>query len=175
MTFDVDPGTGIISRPLNGYAEALRQDSQIDLRDAPSLQDIQRLHAMLGLYPQVHIEPTHHFAQGMYGRELLMKAGTLIVGKVHKHQHLAIMIYGDILVYTEREGKRRLKGYNMMVSPPETKRVVYPIEDTLWVTIHASDERDLEKLESELITPDDRETIESFVQEFLTSTKELPS
>ncbi len=133
----------------------------IELRDAPKLQDIQRLQVALGLLPQVHIEPKHYFATGMYGRELLMPAGTLIVGKIHKHEHLAIMVYGDILVYTEQGGKRRLKGYNMMVSPPETKRVVYPFEDTLWITIHLDPEskRDADALEPDLITPDDSETM----------------
>jgi hypothetical protein len=148
-------------------------DSGIALRDAPTLADIQKLHAILGLMPQVHIEPKHHFAAHMYGRELLMPAGTLIVGKVHKHEHLAIMVYGDISVYTEREGKRRLKGYNMMVSPAETKRVVYPHADTLWVTIHASDSRDLAQLESELITPDDHEAISHYADMFIEEMKRI--
>lgn len=141
--------------------------SGIALRDAPTLRDIQKLSAVLGLYPQETLEPKHHFAKGMYGRELLMKAGTLIVGKIHKHEHLAIMVYGDITVYTEREGKQRFKGYNMMVSPPETKRVVYPHADTLWVTIHASESQDLEQLERELITPEDNEAIEAFARQYL--------
>lgn len=147
----------------------------IELRDAPKLADIQRLHAMLSTMPQVRIEPKHHFATGMYARELLMPAGTLIVGKVHKHEHLAIMVYGDILVYTEAGGKQRLKGYNMMVSPPETKRVVYPYADTLWITIHLdqSNKRDPDALEPELITPDDNETIEAFAREFLAQNQGL--
>lgn len=149
----------------------------VPFRDAPKLADIQRLHAVLGTMPQVHIEPKHYFASGMYGRELLMPAGTLIVGKIHKHEHLAIMVYGDILVYTESGGKQRLKGYNMMVSPPETKRVVYPFEDTLWITIHLdnSNKRDAEALEPELITPDDPALIESLAREFLAQNKELLS
>lgn len=160
--------------------ELARLDAGIDLRDAPKLADIQRLHAMLGLMPQVHIEPKHYFANGMYGRELLMPAGTLIVGKIHKHEHLAIMVYGDILVYTEAGGKKRLKGYNMMVSPAETKRVVYPFEDTLWITIHLdpTGKRNADALEPELITPDDQQTLEAFAQEFLEhmkGTKELPA
>src|SRR5574337_783060 len=151
----------------------------IELRDAPKLQDIQRLQVALGLLPQVHIEPKHSFAKGMYGRELLMPAGTLIVGKIHQHEHLAIMVYGDILVYTEQGGKRRLKGYNMMVSPPETKRVVYPFEDTLWITIHLDPDgkRDADALETDMITPDDPGVLENFAQEFLQhmkGTKELP-
>lgn len=146
--------------------DILPAGSGIELRDAPSLADIQRLHAYLGLLPQEHLEPKHYFATGMYGRELFMPAGTLIVGKVHKHQHLAIMVYGDITVYTEQGGKQRLTGYNMMVSPPETKRVVYPHADTLWVTIHASESQDLQELESQLISPDDHEAIGNYAEIF---------
>lgn len=83
------------------------------------------------------------------------------------------MVYGDITVYTEREGKRRLTGYNMMVSPPETKRAVYPHADTLWVTIHATDEQDLAKLEEQLITPDDHDAIDHFAQAFIEDMKRI--
>jgi hypothetical protein len=147
--------------------------SGIALRDTPTLLEEQKLQAVLSLYPQETLEPKHHFAPGMYGRELFMKAGTLIVGKIHKHEHLAIMVYGDITVYSPKEGKKRLKGHHIMVSPAETKRVVYPHADTLWITVHASDSRDLEQLEKELITPEDPALIEELAREYLASLPEI--
>lgn len=147
--------------------------SGIALRDAPTLRDMKKLCGILGLYPQVPLEPKHYFAKGMYGRELFMKAGTLIVGKIHKHEHLAIMVYGDITVYTPQGGRQRLTGYQTMVSPPETKRVVYPHADTLWITIHASDSRDLVELEEQLITPEDPEEIAAFAREYLAQLPEI--
>jgi hypothetical protein len=41
-----------------------------------------------------------------------------------------------------------------MVSRPGTKRVGYAHEDTIWTTIHATEETDMEKVEKELIAAD---------------------
>lgn len=155
------------------FEEIAPMDSGIALRDAPTFADMQRLCGMLSTFPQVALEPKHHFAKGMYGRELFMKADTLIVGKIHKHEHLAVMVYGDISVYTPQDGYKRLKGYNMMVSPPETKRVVYPHKDTLWITFHASESRDLTELEEQLIVPEDPALIEAYAHQFLEELKRI--
>jgi hypothetical protein len=39
------------------------------------------------------------------------------------------------------------------ISAPGTKRVVYAVEDTVWTTVHVSNETDLDKLETQLIAP----------------------
>lgn len=39
------------------------------------------------------------------------------------------------------------------VSEPGTKRAVLALEDTLWTTVHVTDETDLEKIEEYVIAP----------------------
>jgi hypothetical protein len=102
--------------------------------------------------PQVDISPVHHFADGIYAREITIPAGTLLTGKVHKTEHLNIVSKGDITVWTEH-GMKRVQAPFTMVSKPGTKRVGYAHEDTVWTTIHATKETDLDKLEAELIEP----------------------
>lgn len=131
-----------------------------------SLADIQRLQGALSTLPQLDVPPNHHFAEGVYARELLMPKGSLWVSKIHKKQHFAVMAYGDTTVYTEREGKRRLTGYNLMRTEPGTKRALYMHEDTLWVTFHPTQNTDLVKIEEEIIEPDDMDAINAFALDF---------
>lgn len=92
----------------------------------------------------------HVFAPGAYAREIFIPKGTLIVGKIHKHSHLNMLMKGTVSVLTE-EGPKTLEAPLTMVSPAGTKRVVYTHEDTIWVTVHLTNETDLEKIEEEII------------------------
>lgn len=97
-----------------------------------------------------HCPLTHSFADGVYVREIFIPKGTLLVGKIHKHSHPNIILRGDVSVATE-EGPKRLKGPLSMISPAGTKRVVYAHEDTIWITIHVTDKKDLVEIEDEII------------------------
>lgn len=92
----------------------------------------------------------HYFAPGAYAREMLIPKDRFIIGKIHKHAHLNIIQYGRIKVYTEFE-TLEFQGPMTFVSQPGTKRVVYALEDTLWTTIHVTEETDLEKIEDHVI------------------------
>jgi hypothetical protein len=113
---------------------------------------IDALETLMLREPQVEIEPVHHFANGLYAREITIKAGTLLTGKIHRTEHLSIVSKGRIIVWTE-DGMREVAAPFTMVSRPGTKRVGYALEDTVWTTIHATTETDIEKLELELIAP----------------------
>lgn len=97
---------------------------------------------------------THHFAPSVYGREMLIPAGGVIVGKIHRHAHLNVVIRGKAKVVTEF-GEKIVNGGDVFVSEPGTKRAVYAIEDTVWLTIHPnqSDTQDLKQIEDYVIAP----------------------
>lgn len=118
-----------------------------------SREDICKLESTMLTMPQLHLEPEHHFADGIYARELTIPKGCLLTGKVHKTVHLNIVSKGDITVWTE-DGMKRLSAPFTMVSRPGTKRVGYAHEETVWTTIHGTNETDLAKLELELIESD---------------------
>ena len=123
---------------------------------APTREQIQRLESFMIEAPQLQIEPVHHFSDGVYAREITIPAGTLLTGKVHSTEHLNIVSSGSIVVWTE-DGMKQVDAPFTMVSRPGTKRVGLALTDTVWTTIHAnpSNTRDMAKLESELIVPDD--------------------
>jgi len=98
----------------------------------------------------------HHFAEGTYGRELFIPKGTLLTGKIHKYSQLNVLLCGDLSVLTE-DGIKRVQPPFVIVSPPGTKRIAYAHEDTRWLTVHGTVERDLEKIEAHFIAQTDKE------------------
>lgn len=99
-----------------------------------------------------HCPLNHHFAPGAYAREILLPAGSLVVGKIHKHAHINVISKGRVIVITET-GMITMEAPYTFVSAPGTKRVVFAVEDTVWTTVHVTTETDLEKLEEEIIAP----------------------
>jgi len=90
----------------------------------------------------------HWLAPGIYAREIHLPAGTLVVGKIHRHRHLNIISQGSITCYTEF-GLEHHKAPSTFISEPGTKRVVLTHEDAIWTTIHPNptNETDISKLE----------------------------
>lgn len=100
--------------------------------------------------PQLEIEVKHHFSNGIYAREIFIPKGTLLTGKIHKHEHLNVISKGKIKVLTE-QGAQIVEAPCTIISAPMTKRVGLALEDTVWITIHATNETDLVKLEEDFI------------------------
>jgi hypothetical protein len=107
-------------------------------------------------YPQLDLPVRHHFSQGVYARELFIPKGTLLTGQIHKYEQLNIMSKGELSVLVDGEWKRCRAPFHV-VSPPGTKRIAYAHEDTVWTTIHGTDERDLVKIEAHYIAHDEAE------------------
>lgn len=92
----------------------------------------------------------HHFATGLYARELHIPAGVMVTGAIHKAEHLNLVLKGDISVLTE-DGPKRIKAPAILVSKPGTKRLGFAHEDTVWLTVHACAARTAEAAETELV------------------------
>lgn len=100
---------------------------------------IEALEAIALQHDQVEIPPVEHFVNGMYGREILIPAGTMITGRVYREGYLDIMLSGDISVATP-QGLKRVTGTHVMEAPPGRKRAGYAHADTHWITVHRSDQ-----------------------------------
>lgn len=89
---------------------------------------------------------THHFTPvlpefdcSIYGRELFMPKGATIVGKLHRHPHLAFLLKGKIIVVSEF-GKETLEAPHTFISPRGAKRAFYVLEDAILTTVHLTSE-----------------------------------
>lgn len=95
----------------------------------------------------------HHFAPGQYAREIELPADSLVVGKIHRHAHINVVSKGHCLVATE-DGVTEIIAPCTFVSKPGTKRAVLALEDTVWTTVHVTEETDLARIEAAIIAPD---------------------
>jgi quercetin dioxygenase-like cupin family protein len=98
---------------------------------------------------------THHFCDGLYGRQVTLPAGTIAVGKVHAERNFFFVLAGELILATP-EGPVRVAAPFMAVTDPGTKRAVYALTDCICMNVHPNpdDERDLARLESRYITPE---------------------
>jgi len=110
-------------------------------------------------------EATHVFSEGVYARTIVLPKGSIVVGKMHRHEHVNIISYGAVKVSTF-DGIDEYFGQGVFVSKPKVKRCVLALEDTCWTTIHLTNETDLSKIEEQIIIKDDSE-------EFLIEMKNL--
>ena len=83
-----------------------------------------------------------------------MPAGTIVIGKIHKTEHLNLIESGSVSIVHDDGISEILRAPHTFVSKCGVQKVLYILEDTVWRTIHPTDERDLERLESLLIEPD---------------------
>lgn len=101
----------------------------------------------------VELETNHYFAHGTYTREMLIPAGTVLTGKIHRHSCINIVAKGKICVVTD-EGDKEIEAPHVFVSGAGVKKAGYALEDTIWLNVHPWDgEQDLAKIEAAVIAP----------------------
>lgn len=68
-------------------------------------------------------------------REIHLPADSVVVGRIHRHDHLNIISKGRVTVFTEF-GIEDISAPATFLSRAGTKRVVHTHEDCIWTTIH---------------------------------------
>ncbi len=101
----------------------------------------------------------HYFSPGIYIREITMPAGSIITGQIHRHEHLNIIVRGDVHVITQDGWKRITVApgeHFVMSSPAGMKRALRTYAETTWMTVHLNptNETDPDKLVSMLTAVD---------------------
>jgi len=114
-------------------------------------QKVELLQEELSKLPQYEPETKHYFHGGMYCREVFRHAGVLVVGAVHKKEHLYLIVSGTVAI-TDGEGNvQEVTGPHLFQSKPGTKRAVYAVTDALCMTFHAIEATTVEEAEAELV------------------------
>lgn len=146
------------------------------------LQQEPYIEAALGLQEQLEkgiesgdmqsaeINVVDYFAPGVYMRQMNAKAGTLVVSKMHRTEHMNILLTGSLTVATEN-GIELLKAPLVIKSMPGTKRIGYFHEDSSWITVHPTQTTDLDLIEQQVIVPDDE--IDQFLASLPNQCKEI--
>ena len=91
----------------------------------------------------------HHISNGVYTRSLTIPKGVMITGKIHTKGCITILLKGDITVMSD-EGMQRIKAPYITSSAADIKRAGYTHEESIFVTIHATELTEIEDIEKEL-------------------------
>lgn len=114
---------------------------------------VQRLQGEVSKLPQYEPKTTHYIHGGNYIREVWREAGVLVVGKVHKKEHVYIIVSGTLRITTD-DGVQEITGPHVLKCKAGTKRAVLSMTDALCMTIHATNAKTPEEAELELVEED---------------------
>jgi hypothetical protein len=110
---------------------------------------------MLEQEGQIEIPVDHIFSGGVYIRQIMVPAGTLIMGKRHRKETCNILLKGVLQIYVdENKPPITIRGPHLFTSPPGTKKFAYCVEDAVYINIHPTTETNLEVIEREFIIPE---------------------
>ena len=105
--------------------------------------------AMLGM-PQADCPVRHHFAPGMYAREITIPAGVVLTGAVHKTENLAVLSAGRLRLVTD-DGTVDITAPHILTVKPGMKNAALALETSVWTNFFPTEETDTDKL-VELLT-----------------------
>ena len=118
---------------------------------ATSMQEkVKALEEVLLEVPQVDCPVRHHFAPGIYAREITIPKGTVLTGAVHKKQNLAVLSSGKLQLVTD-DGTTIISAPHILTVMPGMKNAAYALEDSVWTNFFPTEETDTDVL-VELLT-----------------------
>jgi hypothetical protein len=98
---------------------------------------IYRLEQAIYSLPRVEIPVSHDFCKGIYARTIVIPAGTVLTGAVHKDECFFLVRNGAILITTDKEPIKAETGF-MSITRPDTKRAGFALVDTMITTFHSN-------------------------------------
>lgn len=120
-----------------------------------SRESIKNLEAVMATLPSLITAPTRHvFAKGAYMRCIYLAKGSIATSKIHKTQHISVVVSGEVTIAKPDGTLERVTGPHIFVTEPNTKRAIVIHEDTMWITFHVTDKTDLSEIEKDVITED---------------------
>lgn len=114
-----------------------------------TLADVEALEAaLLERHGASEGEVCHHHAPGVYVRELVARAGHLVVGMEHTGETINIVLSGRARVVVTGQPMRLVRAGDIFVTQPGTRKVGIVEEDMRFLNVHANpdDIRDPEAL-----------------------------
>lgn len=95
---------------------------------------------------------THTFSDGIYTREIFIKKGMIVIGKIHKYDHTFFLLKGKLMFCTENGVKELVAPYYGK-APSGTKRVAVAMEDSVFVNVHPNPDNitNIEELEEKFV------------------------
>jgi len=127
-----------------------------------NMPEILRIEQELLKLPQAECPVTHYHIDGVYARSMFIPAGTLLTGKIHNFENIAILAKGRLRITNGTDSYIISEGH-IMVDPPGIKRLGYAETDVVFITVHRTDNTEIDAIEDELVS----DTFEEYEQQLL--------
>ena len=101
----------------------------------------------------------HYQIDGVYVRSLFIPAGMVLTGKIHNHEHIAILAQGTIRVHNGEEYKE-ISAPHICIEKAGIKRIGYALTDCTFINVIRTDLTDIADIENEAVST----TFEEFEQ-----------
>jgi len=92
----------------------------------------------------------HNFSDGLYAKQMTIPKGFIAGQHSHTFSHLSILAKGKVVVETDT-GKNTYEAPACIEIKKQTNHMITALEDTVWFCIHATDERDVNRIDEVLI------------------------
>ena len=101
--------------------------------------------------PEVPIK--HQFADQIYIRQMDLKQGHIIVGAIHNHLHAWFLMEGHVIINNNGKIIEHIAPC-YTVSNPGSQRLIYAIEDSIFVNVHKNptNTKNIKELEKEIVS-----------------------
>lgn len=121
-------------------AQRAKRTSVPTIRKLPTtIVEMEALEASLVAAGNVEEQEVHHYqGDDVYVRELVIPAGRLCIGMIHKFRHVSIMLTGKMMMWTSEKGTFLAEAPFIAVTPAGCKRAGYALTDVRFVTAHGT-------------------------------------
>ena len=89
----------------------------------------------------------HYQTADLYGRRCRIPAGTVGATLVHKYDHIAVCLQGELVLVDQNGEQTPIKAPEVIITRAGTQRAVLAITDVDWVTVHHCENQDLDNIE----------------------------
>lgn len=108
-----------------------------------------------GAMPIVPLEYEHYFASGCYVRLMKCPAGSLVIGKPHRTEHISILLKGSCTITNDDGSVTFVEAPMIAVTPAGKKKMALVHEDMWFLNVHATETTDLDEIEKKVIIPEE--------------------
>jgi quercetin dioxygenase-like cupin family protein len=101
---------------------------------------------------------THSFSEGIYVREIFIKKGMFVIGKIHNFEHTFFLMKGKLKIYSE-QGVKEIEAPYYGNASAGTKRFAIALEDSVFVNVHPNPNniKEIEQLEEMYVSSSKKE------------------
>lgn len=112
---------------------------------------IQAIKAAAKGLPMVEMPTKHFLVDGMYARQILIPKGTAFVGRKHKKFHYFMVLKGGAWVTLDDGTIANMQPGMLFMCAPGSQRIGTTYADTIFVTVHQTDETLLKNIEDDCV------------------------